>query len=129
MRLSPIGNLASPVAPRSGPPGWRPRLVASSFSKRTCATEYPGMPLCSSLPPEYVSSSPSTAFMKMKSTLSNPHLSLHGPRPNLEGPCEGYLGHYNVRYKGERQGSIGCCPCCVDTDNYPVLTERCRIIW
>lgn len=97
--------------------------------RRTCATDHPGVPLCSSLPSQYTFRSPQAALNALKTSLHNPSLSFHsGGARATGGPCPGIGTHYNVRFQGQKVASITCCPCCLDTPNGPVTATRCRIV-
>ncbi len=97
--------------------------------RRTCETEMPTYPTCRELPEEYVFHSPRQTLEAMKQRLGAKSLGLHNYEPTQGGPCRGVGRHYNVRVKGERVGSIVCCPCCVENEPGPLEWEKCRIVW
>jgi hypothetical protein len=96
--------------------------------KKTCATEYPDVPLCDSLPQGYTYRSAQAALAALKVRTGNPSLRLVSDAPSTSGPCPGTGRHYGVKSGGEYIASISCCPCCQDSPTGPVLLTRCRII-
>jgi RHS repeat-associated protein len=93
-----------------------------------CSTKHPYEERCYWLPRDYIFTSAPLALAIMKGELYNRTLSLHGPTVTTGGPCPGEGTHYNVRFRGERMGSITCCPCCEDVV-LPVMKTKCRIVW
>jgi RHS repeat-associated protein len=93
----------------------------------SCATKYPEIPLCSSLPSEYKFKSVDHALRELKRRTGNPNLRLHNRSVTREGPCVGSGTHYNVRDGKRRAGSIASCPCCVESESGPIQTQRCRL--
>jgi hypothetical protein len=109
------------VEPRAEP-------EAKEEKKPTCATEYPSLRRCDSLPAGYIYSSPQAALNALKIRLGDKNLSLRSPAPTTSGPCPGVGTHYNVRSGGAYVASIVCCPCCTDTPEGPVTMTRCAIV-
>jgi hypothetical protein len=97
--------------------------------KPGCWQEAPSLPTCVSLPDAYSFHSPRQALDAMKTRLGEKNLTLHHADVSEKGPCPGLGSHHNVRLKGQRAGSITCCPCCVDTAEGPITWEKCRIVW
>ena len=92
--------------------------------RRGCATEHPGVLLCSSLPSRYAFPSIQAAFRSISGT----NLRLEKTRPSTSGPCPGSGTHTSVRSGGAYIASIVCCPCCSDTAAGPVLGNRCGVV-
>lgn len=93
----------------------------------SCEEDFPDHPECWQLPDDYEYDSPREALEAMKSATGNKSLSFHSPSPTTSGPCPGLGTHLNVRSGGRREGSITCCPCCLDGPAH--LTTKCRIVW
>lgn len=91
--------------------------------RRSCRTEHPTVPLCSSLPARYTFPSIQAAFRSIPG--SN---RLEKTRPSTSGPCPGTGTHTSVRSGGAYIASIVCCPCCSDTAAGPVPGNRCGIV-
>ena len=96
--------------------------------KRTCATAFPEIPICDSLPSGYTFSSVTQALNALKQALGKSNLSLRSPAPATSGPCPGIGTHIGVKDGGTYVASIVCCPCCMDTPSGPVMSTRCRIV-
>lgn len=96
--------------------------------RRSCATEFPELRLCASLPPQFTYSSPQAALNALKTRLGDPQLRLVSPAPSTSGPCPGVGMHYGVKSGGVYVASISCCPCCTDSPSGPLAQTRCRII-
>lgn len=94
-----------------------------------CRTTYPEVDECWELPEEYEYDSAHAALVQMKRAAGVKDLKLHNREPALVGPCPAVGDHWNVRDKGERAGSITCCPCCVDLGDRPLVEQRCRVVW
>lgn len=112
----------------SDEPHTQEREKPEERKKPVCATEYPGIPLCDSLPAGYSFESVTQALEALKKALGNPHLSLRSPAPTITGPCPGIGTHIGVKAGGTYVASIVCCPCCIDTPGGPVMSRLCRII-
>jgi hypothetical protein len=96
--------------------------------RETCATRYPTLRQCNSLPPGYTYSSPQAALNVLKVRLGKKDLRLHQHAVTTSGPCPGIGMHYNVRLGSQKVASIGCCPCCTDTPAGPISMTRCAIL-
>jgi hypothetical protein len=92
--------------------------------QRSCATEHPTVPLCSSLPGRYTFPSIQAAFR----SIPGRDLRLEKTRPTTGGPCPGTGTHTSVRSGGAYVASIVCCPCCNDTAAGPQLATRCGVV-
>jgi hypothetical protein len=101
----------------------------TSGQERTCKSDYPDTLMCRSLPEEYIYNGNRQALEEMKAWFGQKDLSLHDPSPTLTGPCHGDGTHFNVRLRGQRKGSIVCCPCCVESPAGPIKINKCRIVW
>jgi hypothetical protein len=97
--------------------------------KKSCATEYPDLNLCTELPAKYVYNSESAAFSAIKSALQVKNLKKVSYFETDSGPCPGQGQHIGVKDGGTYVASIVSCPCCVDTEDGPVLSERFAVIW
>jgi hypothetical protein len=98
--------------------------------KKTCATEMPSVPLCTTLPRDYTFASPAAALRAIKATNKEyTSARLEKRAVTTSGPCEGKGDHIAVRSGGDYIASIVCCPCCEDTPAGPKLTNRCAIRW
>jgi hypothetical protein len=96
--------------------------------RRSCATEFPGVRACASLPPQFVYPSPQAALATLKARTGDQSLRLVNAAPSTSGPCPGTGTHYGVKGGGVYIASISCCPCCKDTPQGPIMLTRCRII-
>jgi hypothetical protein len=98
--------------------------------KLTCETAHSNLKMCYRLPDGYKFQSRQSALVDMKRSSGKNNLSLHGEDPTEGGPCPGIGTHFNVRLNGRREGSIVCCPCCLDnSERGPMELEKCRIVW
>ena len=118
----------SPVPEPAPGPAPAPQKPGQEKKKKTCATEYPDVLLCDSLPDGYTYPSPQAALAALKAKYRDPSLRLVSDRPSKSGPCEGTGRHYGVRSGGKYIASISCCPCCQDSPTGPVRLTRCRIL-
>lgn len=97
--------------------------------RATCSSQFPSIKMCAALPEEYSFHSEQQALNAMKARLGKKNLSLHDVAIATEGPCADIGTHFNVRLNGKREGSIACCPCCVNTAEGPIEWTKCRIVW
>ncbi len=107
----------------------RPIPYSKTEEEETCSSRFPQLELCAALPEAYIYHSEQQALTAMKKELGQKGLSLHHKEVAVEGPCPGSGTHVNVRLNGKRQGSIVCCPCCVNSGAGPVEWEKCRLVW
>jgi hypothetical protein len=126
--LDPFRESRTEPAPSPQPVPVTEPQKEENTEKRTCATAYPGVRLCDSLPPEFIYASPQAALNALKVRTGDPSLRLTSAAPSQSGPCPGTGTHYGVKSGGTYVASISCCPCCRDTAQGPVLLTRCRII-
>lgn len=97
--------------------------------RATCSSQFPSIRMCAALPEEYSFHSEQQALAAMKIRLGKKNLGLHDVAVATEGPCADIGTHFNVRLNGKREGSIACCPCCVNTESGPIEWTKCRIVW
>lgn len=98
--------------------------TSTNESCGNCASKYPNYVLCSSLY-GYDYSSKNAAL----ASFGGSNNSLHNPSPATGGPCAGTSGagmHWNVRFAGQRVGSITSCTCCEDSSGGPNLKTKYR---
>jgi hypothetical protein len=126
-RPAPEATPKEQPAPQATPAP-APQKPEQEKKKKTCATEYPDVRLCDSLPGGYSFRSPQAALAALKARTGDPSLRLVSDAPSTSGPCPGTGRHYGVKSGGKYVASISCCPCCQDSPTGPVRLTRCRII-
>lgn len=117
----------SSPAPQTGPDADKARPDTEK-RKRTCATEFPGLRRCDSLPDGYVYSGITAALAALRAHTGDKNLRLEKTETTTSGPCPGQGTHTKVRSGGGYVATIVCCPCCKDTPAGPVRVTLCRIV-
>jgi hypothetical protein len=96
--------------------------------QRTCATDFPAVRTCDSLPVGYLYPSIGAALTALKALTGEKNLRLEKTETAFKGPCPGQGTHTKVRRDGGYVATIVCCPCCKHTSAGPVIITRCRIV-